>query len=240
MATVPLAPANPWASRQRWFVAALLLLFVVLSVKYTIKVLDGNRSAIMRWREQLLALEQGEDIYETHVYPNPPVMAMLLTPFANMKPLVGALLWYYLKVGMALTSFYLLFRLVPGAGTAFPPWTKALVVVLSMRPILSDLDHGNVNLFILFLVMGGLYAIHRGWPTGGGVLIALAFACKVTPLLFVPYFLWKRAWRAAGGVRPRNRVVPRSGAVAVLRLAGEPAVVDQLVREDGRAVRRRR
>jgi alpha-1,2-mannosyltransferase len=199
MATVPLAPANPWASRQRWFVAALLLLFVVLSAKYTIKVFDGNRSAIMRWREQLLALEGGEDIYETHIYPNPPIMAMLLTPFAKMPPLVGALVWYYLKVGMALASFYFLFRLVQGAGVEFPPWAKALVVVLSLRPILSDLDHGNVNLFILFLVMAGLYAIHKGWPTGGGMLIALAFACKVTPLLFVPYLVWKRAWRALAG-----------------------------------------
>ncbi len=195
MSTVPLTPANPWASRERWFIAALLLLFVALSVKYTIKVQE-NRSAINRWRDQLLALEQGEDIYETHVYPNPPIMAMLLTPFAKMDPLVGALVWYYLKVAMALASFYLLFRLVQGTGTAFPPWAKALVVVLSMRPILTDLDHGNVNLFILFLVMAGLYAIHKGWPTGGGVLIALAFACKVTPLLFVPYFVWKRAWRS--------------------------------------------
>src|SRR5262249_31047105 len=27
----------------------------------------------------------------------------------------------------------------------------------------------------------------------------LAIACKVTPALFVPYFLWKRSWKALGG-----------------------------------------
>jgi hypothetical protein len=30
--------------------------------------------------------------------------------------------------------------------------------------------------------------------------MALAIACKVTPALFVAYFVWKRAWRALGGV----------------------------------------
>jgi hypothetical protein len=198
MATVPLAPTNPWASRQRWFVAALLILFVALSAKYTVKVVN-NRSAFMRWREQLQALDNGEDIYKTHVYPNPPIMAMLLTQFAEMPWWLGPLVWYYLKVGMALVSFYWLFRLIQGTGIDFPPWAKVLVVLLSLRPILSDLDHGNVNLFILFLVMAGLFALHKGWPIGGGMLIALAFACKVTPLLFVPYLVWKRAWRALVG-----------------------------------------
>src|SRR5262249_3521925 len=28
-----------------------------------------------------------------------------------------------------------------------------------------------------------------------GLVLALAIACKVTPALFLPYFLWKRAWR---------------------------------------------
>src|SRR5207248_3261392 len=78
-------------------------------------------------------------------------------------------------------------------------WAKALVVLLSLRPIMGDLIHGNVNLFILFLVTAGLYAFHRGRQAGGGLLLALAMACKVTPALFVPYLVWKRAWRALGG-----------------------------------------
>jgi hypothetical protein len=195
-------PANPWTSPQRWFVLGLLVLFVALSIQYTHKILDpkGQRSAIMRWREQLLALDNGDDIYHEFAYPNPPIMAMVLKPLADIEPgFVGALLWYYLKVGMSLASLYWLFRLVQGSGVAFPPWAKALVVLLSLRPIMGDLIHGNVNLFILFLVMGGLYAFHKGRPARGGVLLALAIACKVTPALFVPYLVWKRAWRALAG-----------------------------------------
>src|SRR5262249_22601409 len=145
-------------------------------------------------------LDRHENIYDVYVYPNPPIMALLLKPLTDIEPpFAGALLWYYLKVGMALASLYWVFRLVEGNGPAFPPWAKALVVLLSLRPIMGDLIHGNVNLFILFLVVAGLYAFHRGRQASGGLLIALAIACKVTPALFVPYLVWKRAWRALAG-----------------------------------------
>src|SRR5262249_44292257 len=78
-------------------------------------------------------------------------------------------------------------------------WGKGLAVVLAVRPIAGDLTHGKVNLFILFLVVAGLYAFRRGRDFLAGLLLALAIACKVTPALFVPYFLWKRAWKTLAG-----------------------------------------
>src|SRR5262249_11089124 len=42
-------------------------------------------------------------------------------------------------------------------------------------------------------------AFHKGKPGRGGLLLAFAIACKVTPALFVPYLVWKRAWRALAG-----------------------------------------
>src|SRR5262249_19843390 len=32
-----------------------------------------------------------------------------------------------------------------------------------------------------------------------GAILGLAIACKVTPALFMPYFLWKRAWKTLAG-----------------------------------------
>ncbi len=190
---------RPTSAAQRWFIAGLLALFVALSAQYTIKAV-ADRSAFVRWRKQLENFDRGENVYEVYVYPNPPIMALLLKPLVDIEPAwVGALAWYYLKVAMALASLYWVFRLVEGNGPPFPPWAKGLVVLLSLRPITSDLIHGNVNLFILFLVVAGLYALHKGRQAGAGLMIALAIACKVTPALFVPYFLWKRAWRALAG-----------------------------------------
>ncbi len=185
---------------ERLFVFALLLLFAAFAGQYTVKVLKpGNRSAFVRWREQIRQLE-GADIYSTYQYPNPPIMALLLRPLADLNPLAGALLWFLLKVGMALLSLAFVFRLVEAGGAPFTPGAKAVATLLSLPPLIGDLQHGNVNILILFLVIAALFAWHRGYDIAAGLLLALAICCKVTPALFVPYFVWKRQWRLLAGV----------------------------------------
>src|SRR5262245_60719563 len=190
---------------QTWFVAGLLALFAATSVAYTVKVLtprngETTRSAIVRWRDQLLQLDPGENIYERFTYPNPPIMAIMLRPLADLPPVAGALVWFYLKVGFAFASFRLVFRLAEDASVQFPPWAMALAVVLSIRPVLGDLMHGNVNLLILFLVLAGLGLYRCNWDVAAGIVLALAVACKVTPALFLPYFVWKRSWQVVGSM----------------------------------------
>src|SRR5262245_46118753 len=90
-------------SWQRWFVGGLLLLFAAVSVQYTIKAAKGG-SAIVRWREQIQEFDSGENPYQRHNYPNPPIMALLLWPLVQLPPVVGALCWFYLKVGMTLLA----------------------------------------------------------------------------------------------------------------------------------------
>src|SRR5262249_30695851 len=192
---------------HRLFVLALLLVFAAVSVQYSVKVLtprkDGlTQSAILRWSRQIQDMEGGENIYATTNYPNPPIMPHMLWPVSELitrSPLAGALTWFYLKVGLALVCMVWAFRLVETPERPFPAWAKALAVVLAIRPILGDLSHGNVNIFILFLVMAALYAFSRGKGVASGLLLALGIACKVTPALFVVYFLWKRAWRVLVG-----------------------------------------
>lgn len=197
----PTADSPAASGRSRWLMLVLLLLFAGLGVQYAAKVLDprGGRSAIVRWRNQLQDLEGGEDIYLRHGYPNPPVMALLLYPVSELPPAAGAMLLFALKAGMTLAVFGWVFRLVQGQGTPFPNWARVLAVALSLRPIVGDLSHGNVNLVILFLVVAALHLFRRGRDAAGGLVLALAVCCKVTPALFLPYLVWKRAWRALAG-----------------------------------------
>lgn len=180
---------------QRLFLLGVATILTFAAASYTQKAVR-NRSAFLRWREQVLQIDQRTDIYQRFQYPNPPIMAMILRPLASIEPpWAGALGWFALKVAMAILSLGMIFRLIESDGAPFPPWAKALAVLLSLRPIVGDLTHGNVNILILFLVTAALFAFHhrRDWLCG--VLLALAICCKVTPLLFVPYFLWKRQWK---------------------------------------------
>ena len=185
--------------RQRWLLVALLFVFLAVSMQYTIKAVGGNRSAVIRWQEALRKLKDGEDIYSKYVHPNSPTMAVLLLPFAYLPPLVAGLGWFYSKVILTLLTMHWVFRLVESPGRPFPDWAKGLAAFLSLGPIIGDLSHGNVNLFILFLIVAALFTLHTGRALWAGVILALAITCKVTPALFVPYFLWKRQWKMLAG-----------------------------------------
>ena len=203
--------------RRHWFILALAILFVGLGAKYSKKALQ-NRSAILRWQPQVLAMEQGEDISQRFNYPNPPIMAILLEPLAHLPPVAAALIWFYVKVALTLLSLVWIFRLVETPERPFPAWAKALTILLSLRPIMGDLDHGNVNLFILFLVVAALTAYRRKLDFLAGTTLALAIACKVTPALFLPYFVWKRSWRALAGTAAGLALFLWPGVVPGVRL----------------------
>jgi hypothetical protein len=199
------------AAPPRWLYPALFVVFAAVAVPYTHKALD-HRSAFVRWQTQVAQLGDGVDIAAVHNYPNPPVMALSLYPLARLPDAAGrlgishdaaltaaALLLYFLKAGLTLLVFRWVFDMVAEPGRPFPAWACVLAAALSLRPILSDLQHGNINLIILFLVVASLAAFVRGRDFRSGLLMGLAVACKVTPALFLPYFLWKRAWRALAG-----------------------------------------
>ncbi len=198
MNTSPLRPAASTAGRL-WFLLGLVVLFAAVGVQYSIKVLH-NRGAFNRWETHVLSsVENGENGAEAYNYPNPPIMALVLYPLAKLPPVWGALAWFYVKVGLTLLAFHWVFQLVETPGRPFPLWARVVTVLLSLRPIIGDLHHGNVNLFILFLVVAALAAFRYRRDLLSGLLIGLAVACKVTPALFIPYFLWKRQWRVLAG-----------------------------------------
>jgi alpha-1,2-mannosyltransferase len=192
--TLPAAPLF----RQRWFLIGLGLFFLAIAAQYYFKVHDDerqSRSAIKRWHAQIVKIDQRENIWAKYVYPNPPIMALILRPLAELSPNWNSIVWLVLKCLMAVLAIHWVVSLLDRGDRPFPLWAKALAVLLALRPIQGDLMHGNVNLFILFLLVGALYAFCKRRDVLAGLTLALAIACKVTPALFVPYFVWKRAWK---------------------------------------------
>jgi hypothetical protein len=188
-------------ARQRWLMLCLFVFFALLNLQYVLKVVrTEHRSAIRRWDPQLqIFFDTGENIWAKFNYPNPPIMALILKPLTVLPPMVGSLVWFYCKVVCAVLAIYMVLALLDAPERPFPFWGKAVAVLLSLRPIEGDLVHGNVNLFILFLVVAALFAFCRRRDYLAGLLLALSIACKVTPALFLPYFLWKRAWKTLTG-----------------------------------------
>ncbi|AGA27285.1 glycosyltransferase family 87 protein [Singulisphaera acidiphila] len=182
--------------RAVWITA--LITMVGAGLVYADKAAE-DRSAFIRWRHQVLQFWEGENIYDEMRFPNPPIFPITIYPLVTLPPVTGALTWFTIKVALTAASIWLCFLMVrPTGERTLPSWIQGAVLLLSLRPILSDLHHGNNNLVILFLVVAALQAWRKGYDVLAGLILALAISYKITPALFVPYFFYKRSWRTVG------------------------------------------
>ena len=205
--------------RQRWFLAGLSLFFLAITLLYFLKVHHAGRSlsAIQRWQPQIREIDDGATIWAKYTYPNPPIMVLILKPLADLSPMACSMTWLVLKAIMDVLAIHWVFSLLERPGQPFPLWAKLCAVLLVLRPIQGDLMHGNVNLFILFLVTGTVAAFCQKRDALAGLALALAIACKVTPAL---------SPISSGSVLEAARRLRRRRPVSVggpeLYLAGEP------------------
>ena len=69
-------------------------------------------------------------------------------------------------------------------------------LLLLSQPVSSNLGFGQVSLTIATLAfLDASGCLPRKWQ---GTLVGLAAALKLTPLIFIPYYLFTRQWRQAG------------------------------------------
>jgi len=179
--------------RRAVWIAALITI-IGAGIIYADKAAE-DRSAFLRWRRQVLEMMGGTNVYDIYFFPNPPIMPLSLYPLMLLPPVEGAVAWFAIKAALAGLSVQLCLRMVRLGDRPVPALVQAMVVVLSLRPIMSDLHHGNNNILILFLVVATLTAWRRGYDVLAGLILAYAIAFKVTPGLFLLYFAYKGSWR---------------------------------------------
>lgn len=139
-------------------------------------------------------LVAGTFLYEGGLdIPYPPAFALAYLPFTPLPDHLGHVLAYPLGVA----ALVLLVANVERAlGNEAPSlWTRAATLALASRFVLRDLYDGGANLWLAALVWLGVGLWQRGRDAPAGAAIGLAAALKLTPVLFIAYFAWKRQGR---------------------------------------------
>ena len=154
----------------------------------------------------------GRDIYRESppgINTWPPFFSLLCIPLALLARPTSYLargVWLALNFGLLWVTLKMLSQLVyarplrlrdtPGALSFVSP-EILLPVVLCYRFVLSNFDHLQVNIVIFTGALAGLYWHARGHDLRGGIALGLASALKVMPVLFIPYFVYRRRYRMA-------------------------------------------
>ncbi len=178
--------------RAVWIAFALTMIGQAIVYKHKA---DDDRSAIVRWCHQILELQDGVDIFRLRYFPTPPMFPITLYPIAALPPVTGAVTYFAIKAMLAAVCMIACLRMAVPKGTVVPWWGQLGMVLLCLRPIMGDLHHANNNLIILSLIVATLAAWRRGYDVLAGLCLGLAITYKITPALFVPFFMYKRSWK---------------------------------------------
>ncbi len=179
-----------------------------------------HAGAINRWRPHVRAFWAGQNIYVTVerlseqmrrgdptvdpdelgvIHPNMPAVVIALTPFAYLPPEWGGLLFSVLKVLAVAWAIGAAVRVCNHAALRMADWVVALGVGWWGMLIVSDIQHANTNGFVLAAVVLHLWLARRGRDLAAGAALAGAICLKLTPALFVLYWLWQREWKLLRG-----------------------------------------
>jgi alpha-1,2-mannosyltransferase len=123
----------------------------------------------------------------------PPISAVLLTPLAIVPFEVASAATVVLTTGLLALVLVVVLRSLD-----MRPWPAALVLLapaLLVEPVRSTFDYGQVNVILMALVVLDTLVRSPRWPRGA--LVGIAAAIKLTPAVFVLFFLLRGDRRAA-------------------------------------------
>lgn len=132
----------------------------------------------------------------------PPLAAIAFAPFAWLTlPVASSAITVTTLLLLVVSTVIVLTRLDVWPDTAItgePAWMRrswlaAAVVapaVIYLEPIRSNFEFGQINVVLMTLVIADCVPRRTPWPRG--VLLGLAIALKLTPAVFLLYFLLRR------------------------------------------------
>jgi alpha-1,2-mannosyltransferase len=135
----------------------------------------------------------------------PPLAAIAFAPFAMLPlPVAGTAITVTTFVLLIVSTVIILTRLDvwPATSiTAEPAWLRrgwlaaAIVApaVVYLEPIRANFDFGQINVVLMTLVIADCVPRKTPWPRG--ILLGIAIALKLTPAVFLLYFMLRRDTR---------------------------------------------
>lgn len=172
----------------------------------------GMDSAV--YRAGALTLLHGDPLYDTDTlafepewaqlpFTYPPAAVLLFVPLAAFAAPVAWGMLGAISIGAAGLVVALSIRAANGTRASGVLGRGPLVVVaitvavLLLEPVWRTVSLGQVNLILLALILVDVLVLTARGSRAGGVLIGVAAAVKLTPLIFVPHLLFTGRWRDA-------------------------------------------
>lgn len=161
---------------------------------YDLPAYTGSARAVLSGRSPT-AQEYANKIHTVNfVYP--PVAALLFVPLLVVPEQVLPAVFSTLSLAAFVTALWLTFLLLPKSESV-PTWTNLLMIALLVQtfPLKLTVMLGQVNTFVLFLMVLGLYLFKKKHPVWSAVALSGAMTLKLWPMVFLLLGALGKHWR---------------------------------------------
>lgn len=164
--------------------------------------LFSNGGDLMTYRFGGLRVLHGEPLYATEIlhagwFTYTPFAGLLFAPLGFVSLGTAKVLWFLVNLGALFVIIWRCWRVLgySADGRLAAACVGMTLVALDIQAVHGTLWQGQVNLVLAALIIWDLTrpegARWRGWSVG------VASGVKLTAIIFVPYLLISRQWRAA-------------------------------------------
>lgn len=194
-------------------VRALVAVGLVVGVTYNLFGFPGLRSLGNYYRIDLdvyrlggAAFADGSDLYgqmpptelgDTLPFTYPPLAAIAFSPMTVLPLQWVGIITTALSIVLLFGTVVLTLASIGIRPRTTMMWAGAgvLAVALIIEPVYSTLNYGQINIVLMAFVAADCLPKKTPWPRG--LLVGLVAAIKLTPAIFVLFFLLRKDFRAA-------------------------------------------
>jgi hypothetical protein len=121
-----------------------------------------------------------------------PTFLMLMWPWTVLPDVVSRLAWMVGEIACLGAVALVAGRSL--GGLTRTQWLLCAALLMLFPPVRDNLNEGQVGILLGLLVVLTVAAMEGGRPRFAGVFLGIAVAVKLTPILLLPYFAWRRQW----------------------------------------------
>ena len=186
--------------RRRLPLLGILLVFIVAAVVF-VQRSHREMADFEVYRVAGARAAAGETLYresdEHWQFKYLPAFAMAVAPLAQLPPVAARAIWYFLSVALVVLFVRQALVLLPDRRrrAAFLVW---MVVLFMGKHVAREIGLGQSNVLMAVLVLAAVASQRAGREGASGALLAAATIVKPYAVVFLPWLIVRRRWRALG------------------------------------------
>ncbi|MDP1852731.1 MAG: glycosyltransferase family 87 protein [Candidatus Omnitrophota bacterium] len=192
------------------FSAIFFIIFLILSIYYFTRIYQPwgtswtDFTVMHRAGQRII---KGEPIYDPSdssnygidLYKYSPAFACFMSPFTKVHMHISVPIWYLFTFILILSSIYLVKRIIIESNKekSLPVYFYFLSFFLTLRFLLVLLSRVQSDFLVLFFLVLSIWFLRLKREVLSGFSLATAIMVKITPLIFIPYFIYRKFYKAA-------------------------------------------